>query len=77
MKIYEINIPKLFYLYHGQVKDIGRKMTSTYRCAACGHTFRSIWGTCGTAYYGKRIDDREIYCPKCGTHFVEYTSNTQ
>ncbi len=73
MKIYEINMPKLFYLYQGPAKDIGRKMTSTYRCAACGHTFRSIWGTCGTAYYGKRIDDREIYCPKCGTHFVEYT----
>lgn len=73
MKIYEINMPKLFYLYRGPVKDIGRKMTSTYHCAACDHTFRSIWGICGTAYYGKRIDDREIYCPKCGSHFVEYT----
>lgn len=73
MKIYEINMPKLFYLYRGPVKDIGRKMTSTYRCAACGHTFRSLWGISNAPFQGRRIADQEIYCPKCGSHFVEYT----
>lgn len=73
MKIYEINIPRLFYIYHGPTKNLNwKKKSATYYCANCGHTFRSIWDS-AYSFYGSRPHDQEMYCPKCGTRFIEYT----
>ena len=72
MKIYEINMPKLFYLYSGSIEQVGRYFTAAYRCAKCNHTFRSLWTTKDQPFVGAIIDDDELYCPKCGSHFVTW-----
>lgn len=74
LRIYDLYMPKLFYLYEGGLKSLnnGNKFTNMYHCSSCGHSFKSLWEGVGN-YYGVRPNDQIIYCPKCGSRFTEVT----
>lgn len=74
LRIYDLYMPKLFYLYEGGLKSLnnGNKFTNMYHCSSCGHSFKSLWEGVGN-YYGIRPNDQIIYCPKCGSRFTEAT----